>query len=161
MAALLPWRRHRGELAGDGNSNPALRDFPTLLRRMQGEFEGMLQRFASDLPASSLVDGWHWGLEMNETDDSFLIHAEAPGFEAGDFDIQVSGNRLTLRAIRKKEGKAKSAEYQERRECFESISLPGGLDLEKIDARYHSGVLELTIPKTSEFKSRKVKVKGN
>ena len=161
MASLLPWRRHRAELAGDGSSYNTLRDFPTLLRRMQGEFEGMLHRFASDLPASSLVDGWHWGLEMTENDDSIVIHAEAPGFEASDFDIQVSGNRLTLNACRKKEAKAKTAEYQEQRECYEAITLPGGLDTDKIDAKYHSGVLELSIPKTAEFKSRKVKVKGN
>ncbi len=161
MATLLPWLRHHAETAADGNSGPVLRNFPTLLRRMQGEFEGMLQRFATDLPGSSLGNNWHWGLEINETDDSFLIHAEAPGFEATDFDVQLSGNRLTLRASHMTEIKSKTNEQQERRECYESITLPGGLNLEKIDARYHSGILELSIPKTSDFKSLKVKVKGN
>lgn len=161
MSALMPWKSKRMELFGDGHRDTGLRDFPNLLRKMQSEFEELMQRFVRDLPAPTGGNGWKWGVEMEEKDDCILIRAEAPGFEAGDFDLQVSGNRLTLKAAHKVDKKEKKSEYHESRECYESMLLPTGIDMEKIDARYHSGVLTLTIPKTADYKSKKIAVKAS
>lgn len=165
MAGLIPWRKKRTEATGNGNNGGALapvRDFPTLMRRMQSEFDELFERFARDLPVSwkGFGNGWNWGLDVEDKADSVVVRAEAPGFEAGDFDIQVSDNRLVLRASRKKESKEKKGEYREQCECYESMTLPSGIDKDKIDARYHNGVLTLTIPKTAEGKAKKISVKA-
>jgi HSP20 family protein len=162
MAGLIPWRRKKGEAGGNGGALAPLRDFPTLMRRMQSEFDELFDRFAREWPVS-LEDfgrGWHWGLDVEDKDDSVIIHAEAPGFEAGDFDLRVSGDRLILRASRKAETKEKEAEYREECECYESMTLPPGIDKDKIDARYHNGVLTVTIAKTKEGRGKKIAVKN-
>jgi HSP20 family protein len=162
MAGLIPWRRKKGEAGGNGGVLAPLRDFPTLMRRMQSEFDELFDRFARGWPVS-LEDfgrGWHWGLDVEDKDDSVIIHAEAPGFEAGDFDLRVSGDRLILRASRKAETKEKEGEYCEECECYESMTLPPGIDKDKVEARYHNGVLTVTIPKTKEGRGKKIAVKN-
>ena len=161
MSVLKPWKSKRTELFGNGHRDIGLRDFPTLMRKMQSEFEELMERFARDLPAVSGDSGWKWGVTMEEKEDCIMIHAEAPGFEAADFDLQVSGNRLTLKAAHKVDKKEKKSEFHESRECYESMLLPSGIDMEKIDASYHSGVLTLTIPKTADYKSKKIAVKAS
>ena len=162
MAGLIPWRRKKGEVAGNGGDLAPLRDFPTLMRRMQSEFDELFDRFARGWPVS-LEDfgrGWSWGLDVEDKEDSVVIRAEAPGFEAGDFDLRMSGDRLILRASRKAETKEKEGEYREECECYESMTLPPGIDKDKIDARYHNGVLTVTIPKTKEGRGKKIAVKN-
>lgn len=91
-----------------------------------------------------------------------MVRAEAPGFEPGDFDVQVRGNQLILRASKKTETKGKEGnveEYQEQ-QCYESATLPPGIDENQITAGYRSGVLTVTLPKTETGKGKKVPVKA-
>jgi HSP20 family protein len=162
MAGLIPWRRKKAEPAGNGGALVPLRNFPSLMRRMQSEFGELFERFGREWPLS-LEDfgrGWDWGLDVEDKEDCFVIQAEAPGFEAGDFDLRVSGDRLILRASRKSETKEKETEHREEYECYESMTLPPGIDKDKIDARYHNGVLTVTIPKTKEGRGKKIAVKN-
>lgn len=89
------------------------------------------------------------------------LRAEAPGFEPGDFDLRVSGDRLVHRATRKSETKGKEGETHQERQCYESMRLPPGVDTEKIEAKYSNGVLTVTIPKTAEGRGKKIQVKNS
>jgi len=162
MAGLIPRRRKEAEGAGNGGALAPLRDFPSLMRRMQSEFGELFGRFGREWPISleDFVRAWHWGIEVEDKEDSFIVRAEAPGFEAGDFDLRISGDRLILRPSRKAETKEKEGKCQEEYECYESMALPPGIEKEKIEARYHSGVLSVTIPKTKEGRGKKIAVKN-
>jgi HSP20 family protein len=162
MANLIPWRRKKAETAGNGGALAPLRDFPSLMRRMQSEFAELFDHFGQEWPMSfkDFGRGWHWGLDVEDKEDCIVIKAEAPGFEAGDFDVRVSEDRLVLRASRTAETKEKEGERREECECYESMTLPTGIDKDKIDARYHSGVLTVTIPKTKEGRGKKIAVKN-
>jgi HSP20 family protein len=162
MAGLIPWRRKKAEPAGNGGALAPGRDFPALMRRMQSKFDELFGRLARKWPIAweGIDQGWRWGLDVEDKEDRIIIRAEAPGFEAGDFDLRVSGDRLILRAARKAETKEKGAEYRERHECYESMTLPPGIDKDKIEAGYHSGVLTVTIPKTKEGRGNKIAVKS-
>lgn len=162
MAGLVPWRRKGVEGAGDGGALAPLRNFPALMRRMQSEFDELFERFGREWPVSKIGfgRGWPWGLDVEDKENFFVIHAEAPGFEAKDFDLHVSGDRLILRACKKAETKEKEAEYKEEYECYEALTLPPGIDQEKVEASYHNGVLTVTIPKTKEGRGKKIVVKN-
>src|SRR6266496_3616356 len=60
--------------------------------RLRDEFNRVFDRFFDGgLPALS-GDGssdWRWGLDLDETEDTVVVRAEAPGFEPKDFDIHV------------------------------------------------------------------------
>jgi len=162
MAGLIPWRHKKAESAGNGGALAPLRDFPSLMRRMQSELGELFERFGRERP-TALEDfgrAWQWGVDVEDKEDCFIVRAEAPGFEAGDFDLRVSGDRLILRASKKTETKEKGSEHREEYECYESMTLPPGIDKDKIEARCHSGVLTVTIPKTNEGRGKKIAVKN-
>jgi HSP20 family protein len=91
-----------------------------------------------------------------------VVRAEAPGFEATDFDVQVSGDVLTIRAEHKEESRegGEGGPAESRYGCFERwVTLPGGTDRDKVEARYRNGVLEVHLPKTPEAQGRRIEVK--
>ncbi|NBO91153.1 MAG: Hsp20/alpha crystallin family protein [Planctomycetia bacterium] len=162
MTAMIPATRKKLEMGGNGGVLAPLRDFPALIRRMRSDFDELFDRFSRTwpMPLEDLGRGWSWGMDYEDKDDSVVLRAEAPGFEAGDFDLRISGDRLILRASRRIETKEKGVEHREESKCFESMTLPAGIDPDKIDARYHSGVLTITIPKTKEGRGKKIAVKN-
>jgi HSP20 family protein len=140
-------------------------EFPFSLSPMRDEFDRLFDRMAREFStlAEFNGDGWRWGLEVEDEDDNVIVRAEAPGFEAGDFDVRVEDGRLVLRASKKvetKDDKGKVQEYREQ-ECYESVALPAGINKDNVQARYHSGVLTVTLPKTAEGKAKKIAVKAS
>lgn len=134
-------------------------EFPFFLSRMREEFDRMLESWAGEA-------GWRWEVEMKDEPDALIVRAEAPGFEAGEFDIQVQDGYLVMQATHKEEKEEKpekgkeAGESKERRErrCYEALSLPPGIARDKVEARYDKGILTITLPKTPEGKGRKVPV---
>ncbi len=165
MASLIPWpwRKKTTEPGGNGGAltTPA-RDFPTLMHRLQREFDDLFERMAREWPvfAGDFESRWRWGMDFEDKDDAYVVRAEAPGFEPNDFDISVSGDRLILRASHKSEEKGKERAFREQVECYECVTLPPGVDKDKIEAKYHNGILTLTLPKTKEGRGRKIAVKN-
>jgi HSP20 family protein len=165
MKSLIPWRKKNRELVKAGGELVPFGDFTFSLSRMRDEFDRLFDRMAREFSALAEFngEGWRWGLDVEEQDDSIIVRAEAPGFEAGDFDVRVEDNRLSLRASKKVETKDEKGKVQEYRqqECYESVALPTDIDKDKVDARYHSGVLTITLPKTAAGKAKKIAVKAS
>ena len=132
------------------------------LSRMRDEFDQLFHRFTRNWPTLWEIGGstWRWGVDLEEKDDALVVKAEAPGFEANDFDVQVQDHRLVLRASRKSETKEKKGKTVEEREFYQSLTLPTDIDKDKVDATYHSGVLTVTMPKTAAAKGKKIPVQG-
>ncbi len=159
MLTLTPWKK----MAGNGVALTPAKEYPHFLSRMRDEFDRLCERFTHDLPMLAQEGkGWRWGMEVKDQDNAYLVEAEAPGFEPGDFNIQVRGNQLILRAAHKTEKKTKEGKVEEftEQECYESVTLPPGIDENKIAAKYHSGVLTITLPKTEAGKGKKIAVKA-
>jgi HSP20 family protein len=43
---------------------------------------------------------------------------------------------------------------------YRSVPLLADVDADKVDAKYHSGVLTITLPKSEPAKTRKIQIKG-
>jgi HSP20 family protein len=163
LKTLIPGKT-KAEPSPRGGELTPLGDFPFSLSRMREEFDRMLDRVAREFTAFPTFrgEGWRWGLEVEDEDDAIILRAEAPGFEPGDFDLRVEDGRLVLRASKKVETKGEKGEVKEYREqeCYETVALPSGIDKEKVDAKYHNGVLTVTLPKTPEGKPKRIAVKA-
>lgn len=158
--SLLPWTRRSSEPT-EGGLLSRLEDFPFQLSRMRAEFDRLLEEMAARWPALLEGNGWRWGLDVEDKDDAVVVRAEAPGFEPGDFDLEISGNRLILRASRKTETQGKEGEKEVRQQqCYQAVTLPEGIDAEKVEARYHNGVLTVTLPKTAAAKPKRIAVQS-
>jgi HSP20 family protein len=97
-----------------------------------------------------------WGLDLDERDDRVRVRAELPGFEPQDLDVQINDDVLTIRAEKKQE----SEQEQEYRSFRRTITLPRGIDPEKVEASYRNGVLTLEMPKAAEARARRIQIQG-
>ena len=155
--------KHKEEPATRTRALAPFGEFPFFLSRMRDEFDRMFERLSREWPSPWESNGWRWGMEVEDKEDAIIVKAEAPGFEAGDFNVQVTDGSLVLRAekkIEKKDKEGKAHEYREQ-QCYESVTLPPGIDKNKVDAKYHNGVLTITLPKTAEGKGKRITVKSD
>jgi HSP20 family molecular chaperone IbpA len=76
---------------------------------------------------------------VEETDEGVVIRVEAPGFEAGDFDVRPVGNLLSICAEHLL-GQVRLA-----------VPLPPGLgEAETVEVAYRDGHLVVRLPKGPE-----------
>jgi len=114
-------------------------------------------------PSSWRSFNWSVALDVVENDDEFVVKASLPGINPDDLEITFIDGKLTIKGEVTEEEKVEEARYHLRERRFgsfsRSIKLPSGIDTEKIDAKYESGVLELYLPKVEEVKPKKITIK--
>jgi len=100
---------------------------------------------------------------VEEADKEVVVRAEAPGFEPKDFDIHISGNTLTIKAEHKEEAEEKETGYRRWEQRYgqfqRSLPLSTDVNTDKVEARYHSGVLEVHLPRTEPSPRKRIEVK--
>jgi HSP20 family protein len=153
MFDLIPTREDRSRSIA-----PQQPDDPFV--RLRQEFDHLFDRvFGALRPAAEPEH--RWGLDLTGNDKEVIVRAEAPGFEAGDFDVQVAGDTLHITAQRKAEGETgDKGRWSQAARLERWVSLPPGTDVEKVDASYRNGILEVRFPRTPEVAGRKIQVKG-
>ena len=100
-------------------------------------------------------------IEMSESDDSYIIRAEVPGFDPKNLSIRADSNSLYIRGKneQKKEENKGEVKYSElsATELCRRIALPSSINPEKMIARLAGGILEITAPKAAPPKTIEVK----
>ncbi|HUQ92485.1 MAG TPA: Hsp20/alpha crystallin family protein [Bryobacteraceae bacterium] len=101
-------------------------------------------------------------VETGWTDESLNLRFVVQGVSEKELRITVQGNQLQLQGERKApEGFAKggNANLQLAYGKFERVlDLPNGLDVEKMSAHLHDGVLDIRIPLAEAMKPRQIQV---
>ena len=101
-------------------------------------------------------------VDIIENEKAYELHVAAPGLAKEDFNIELNDNLLTVSGERKFSNEKKDKNYHSIETQYGSFSrsftLPENVDTEKINAKYNSGILELTIPK-DEKKTLKSTIK--
>jgi len=102
--------------------------------------------------------------DVEETDSQFLMSFDLPGVKKEDIKIEQKDNQLTVSGERREEHTkdAKGRKSQERYygTFFRSFTLPNNANMEKVEARFENGVLQLSVPKTAVTKGKQIPVKG-
>ncbi|MBX0287012.1 Hsp20/alpha crystallin family protein [Haloarcula salinisoli] len=86
--------------------------------------------------------------------DSFVVHAELPGYDSDDIDVQLSeGRSLTISAEHSEESETTDGRYVQRERRQQSlsrtVSLPEAVTESETAASYEDGVLTVTLPKAT------------
>jgi HSP20 family protein len=101
-------------------------------------------------------------VDVEERDDEYVAHADLPGYDREDVDVQVGDRHLTVRAERRTEREDREGEYVRRERRHESVSrtvdLPGPVDREAASATYRNGVLSVTLPKADEAGGHRIEI---
>jgi HSP20 family protein len=102
--------------------------------------------------------------DMYETEKELVVELDVPGFEEKELALEVSDSTLTIKGERKmeKEEKEKSFYLHERLEKhFERrFKMPPEVDLDHVEAKFHTGVLEVHVPKIEQAKARKIEIRA-
>lgn len=91
--------------------------------------------------------------EVNEHDDHYAISVDLPGVKKDEIKIEVLDKALTITGERKKFDKS----YGNFKRSF---VLPNTVSVEKIEAHYEDGVLQLYVPKTPAAQARTIEVQA-
>jgi HSP20 family protein len=116
--------------------------------RLAGQLLGTTNR-----PAVMPMDAWREG-------DVFQIEFDLPGVARDSIDLDVERNVLTVRAERvPHNGDWEMLASERPRGMFSrQLVLGDNLDLDRIEARYDSGVLRLSIPVAERAKPRRIEI---
>jgi len=105
-------------------------------------------------------------IDVVENADNYTVRCDLPGVDQKNLRVSVEGDVLTIKGEKKyeKKEKDKDARYY-RNELWEgsfqrTLSLPAGVDANKVDAELKDGVLTVTLPKKEEHKPRQITVKS-
>ena len=90
-------------------------------------------------------------IDVNETDQAYLVKAEMPGIKKEDIKVAIHGDEVTISGERdseeeRREGNIVCRERYQGRQ-YRSFTLPQPVDEENATAKCHDGVLELNLPK--------------
>jgi HSP20 family protein len=105
-------------------------------------------------PATLMENADGVQVDLVETDKEVRVTAELPGMEEGDIDVRVSDGMLTISGEKKLDRETDEKGYTLRERRFGRVErvlpLPEGVDADAAQAAFRSGVLTVTIPKTSQ-----------
>lgn len=127
------------------------------------DLENHLDRIFHGVATPSGSGNWMPPMDIYETDDAYVLEADLPGVKKEDIGLQIIEDRLVLKGSRKREMDEANKGYQhyERAEGqFErSFRIRGGVDGDKVEARFENGVLTVQMPKPEAAKPRQIDVK--
>jgi HSP20 family protein len=104
----------------------------------------------------------HWApaLDVYQDKDQFTVVAELPGLKKEDIELSLQDGVLTISGERKQEKKSEEGYRNERffGRFQRSVTLPAGVDGNKVKATYQDGVLKVVLPKAEEAKPKQIEV---
>lgn len=101
-------------------------------------------------------------LDVKETGDSIVVKADLPGVKEEELDVSLTGHRLVISGKREEETRRENETYYAFERSYgtfsRALTLPEGVDLDRVNADLRDGVLTLTIPKKPEIQPKKIEV---
>jgi HSP20 family protein len=132
------------------------------LNTMQGEMNRLFNSFFDE--EGNGRRRWAPAVDLLEREDSLVLKADLPGLTQDDVNIEVRDNVLTISGERRTDIEDKQNGYYRVERAFggfsSSLTLPEGVDADRIAANFENAVLEVTIPKPEQRKPRRITIGG-
>jgi len=132
-----------------------------MLRERRNLVDDFFETFLDSFNTMSNVN-WSPSVDLEETKNDYIIHAELPGMNKKDIDISVENDVLTISGEKKERVQTKDSN------CLiseimsghfsRSFRLPAQIDYEKIEAKCDNGILVVKIPKSEVAKPKKIQI---
>jgi HSP20 family protein len=130
---------------------------------LQSEVNRLFDTFFGGEPANGAgLRRWVPPMDLVETGDDLVLRADLPGLDRDDVNIEVKDGVLTVSGERKTEHEERADGFYRVERAFgsfsRSMSVPQGIDADRITATFEKGVLEVRIPKPEERKPHRVQI---
>ena len=125
-------------------------------------FNNLMNDFLIDFPSVLRYDnatnsGQSAPVNIKENEEEYILNVIAPGFKKEDFKINLEKNLLSISVERKVEEENKNEKQIKKEYEFQpfkrTFTIDEKINAEKIEAKYESGVLILTLAKKTEVKA--------
>jgi HSP20 family protein len=127
-------------------------------------FDQMSRMLTSALPdvARININSWSPPVDIQETDEDYLIEADLPGVQPDDVSIDLEGKELRIRGQYGGAEEGDGGQQRVRRSGrFDyRITLPGEVRSESCSANLEHGVLRLHLPKASSGARQRIPVQA-
>jgi HSP20 family protein len=101
-------------------------------------------------------------VDVAEKNGAYVVTAEVPGVKKEDLQVSIDGAQVTLSADVKREKEISDERVLHTERVFgkvtRSFTLPQEVDEAKAEAKYHDGVLELTLPKKQAAAQKRITI---
>ena len=125
------------------------------------EWDDLVRRFMGSEPTWP-SGGYRVPTDVFHMDGTLVIRMDLPGVDADDVEITVQDGVLIINGTRGFPFDAEKVRFLRRGTFYgdftQRVALGKGLDVDKIQARYNNGVLELMVPYAEEVKPRKIEI---
>ena len=170
---LIPWKSGRSSATAATSTTSASGERDPIAA-LQNDINRAFENFFlpvplpfSSWPASLLSSGSSIQVDVAVNEKEVIVTAELPGLDEGDLDLRVSEGMLVLSGEKKANREVDENGYLLRERIFgrieRTVPLPDGIDADHAQARFKSGVLTVTIPKTAEAQTgaKRIPVRSN
>ena len=102
-------------------------------------------------------------VDIEHKKNGYVLKADLPGLNKEDIKVHIENGYLTLKGERKHENEETKENYHRIERTYgtfqRTFKVPEGLTEKEVKAKYHNGVLELTIPTPKEDKPKSIDIK--
>jgi HSP20 family protein len=149
------------------------RPFDSLRREVDRLFEDFNWRLPFGRRPFDIEPFWQgelsWGkapaVDLVEKDKAYEITAELPGMDESNVTVSFSDGKLEIKGEKKEERDEQKKDFhlsERRYGTFQrTFYVPPGVDADKIEANFKSGVLTVTLPKTAEAQQKQRQIAIN
>lgn len=140
------------------------RSRPNSLWDFMNEFERAFDSAWTTEPKTDQFLSFSPTVDVMESPDHYLISADLPGMSEKDIKIDVHLGQLTISGERAQEHKKETEDLKFFERSFgkfsRSFSLPKEVNMDKIQARFDNGVLEVFVPKTEKSQPKNISIEA-
>lgn len=123
----------------------------TLMRRFTEDIDrafGLAGRTQDGASEDEL--GWIPRVEVRQSGNNLIVHAELPGLNENDVRVEATDEGLLIQGERKREQKSEEGGWQHSEFSYGRFSrlipLPESAKIDQARANFRNGVLEVTVP---------------
>ena len=136
------------------------------LQSLQHEMNRLFGTFF-DSPGSAATGAtarrqWIPAMDLVETKGEYILRADLPGLGEPDVKVELEENVLTISGERQAEHDEKAEGYYRIERASgafsRALTLPEGVDGDRIQAKFEGGVLEVRVPKPEQRRPQRVTI---
>lgn len=141
--------------------------FPATFRRFEREMNKLMGSVFPEEDEFWAVPKKEWfapRVNVAETEKAYEVTMELPGIEAKEVKVEVHEGLLSVSGEKKEEKEEKGKTFHRVERTYGAfrrvIPLELPVNREKVEAKYHEGVLTITVPKMPEAETKRIEVKA-
>lgn len=142
------------------------KEFRSMRQQMDQMFNDSFGRFQQSADFQSMWDGTTFApsMDVEEKDEVYVVRMDIPGADKSNISVNINDRQLVVsgKVDETIEEQGKNQLRKERRsgEFKRSLTLPGPVKSDEMEAKYEDGVLTVTLPKAEEQRgARSINIK--